>query len=248
MQKREKELDIYLRKGQRLLFYSDRLMDIDGELVTGELVSDFWDDVLPNDLASEGTVTFKKGKKPEKAVKRVLEILTQSSDDIVLDFFMGSGTIPAVCQKMNRRYIGIEQMDYVEDISLKRLNAVIDGSDRKGVSKAVNWQGGGSFVYCELLENANSLIDKIQSATEDTIQNVKAEIYSDERIVPYITRAELEKADDEFALLSLDEKKKALIGLVDKNKLYVNFSDMNDESYEVCDSDKAFTKSFYAEV
>ena len=248
LQKREKELDIYLRKGQRLLFYSDRLMDIDGELVTGELVSDFWDDVLPNDLASEGTVTFKKGKKPEKAVKRVLEILTQSSDDIVLDFFMGSGTIPAVCQKMNRRYIGIEQMDYVEDISLKRLNAVIDGSDRKGVSKAVNWQGGGSFVYCELLENANSLIDKIQSATEDTIQNVKAEIYSDERIVPYITRAELEKADDEFALLSLDEKKKALIGLVDKNKLYVNFSDMNDESYEVCDSDKAFTKSFYAEV
>lgn len=248
LQKREKELDIYLRKGQRLLFYSDRLMDIDGELVTGELVSDFWDDVLPNDLASEGTVTFKKGKKPEKAVKRVLEILTQSSDDIVLDFFMGSGTIPAVCQKMNRRYIGIEQMDYVEVISLKRLNAVIDGSDRKGVSKAVNWQGGGSFVYCELLENANSLIDKIQSATEDTIQNVKAEIYSDERIVPYITRAELEKADDEFALLSLDEKKKALIGLVDKNKLYVNFSDMNDESYEVCDSDKAFTKSFYAEV
>lgn len=58
----------------------------------------------------------------------------------------------------------------------------------------------------------------------------------------------MEKADEEFNSLELEEKKKALINLVDKNKLYVNYSDMDDESYAISESDKAFTKSFYAEV
>lgn len=103
-------------------------------------------------------------------------------------------------------------------------------------------------MYCELLENVSTLIEKIQAASEETISEIKNEIYSDERIVPYITRAELEKADEEFNSLELEEKKKALINLVDKNKLYVNYSDMDDESYAISESDKAFTKSFYAEV
>lgn len=103
-------------------------------------------------------------------------------------------------------------------------------------------------MYCELLENVSTLIEKIQTASEETISEIKNEIYSDERIVPYITRAELEKADEEFNSLELEEKKKALINLVDKNKLYVNYSDMDDESYAISESDKAFTKSFYAEV
>ena len=103
-------------------------------------------------------------------------------------------------------------------------------------------------MYCELPENVSTLIEKIQAASEETISEIKNEIYSDERIVPYITRAELEKADEEFNSLELEEKKKALINLVDKNKLYVNYSDMDDESYAISESDKAFTKSFYAEV
>lgn len=90
--------------------------------------------------------------------------------------------------------------------------------------------------------------EKIQAASEETISEIKSEIYADERIVPYVTREELEKADKEFSSLELEEKKKALISLVDKNKLYVNCSDMDDESYDISESDKAFTKSFYAEV
>ena len=148
---------------------------------------------------------------------------------------------------MNRRYIGIEQMNYIRDISSERLKNVIDG-EQGGISESFNWQGGGSFVYCELLENANTLIEKIQVASEETISEIKDEIYADERIVPYITREELKKADEEFNSLELQEKKKALISLVDKNKLYVNYSDMDDESYDISESDKAFTKSFYAEV
>lgn len=148
---------------------------------------------------------------------------------------------------MGRRYIGVEQMDYIKDITVERMKKVIDG-EQGGISKAVNWQGGGSFVYCELLENASTLIEKIQAASEETISEIKNEIYSDEKIVPYITREELNRADKEFTSLELEAKKKALISLVDKNKLYVNYSDMDDESYAVSEQDRAFTKYFYTEV
>lgn len=184
--------------------------------------------------------------KPESVISFLLQATTKEND-LVLDYFTGSGTTCAVAHKMRRRYIGIEQMDYIQDITVERMKKVIEG-EQGGISQAVNWQGGGSFVYCELLENASTLIDKIQTAEEDTISDVKTEVYSDERIVPYITREELEKADKEFDFLSLKEKKEALIRLVDKNKLYVNYSDMSDKSYEVSDSDKAFTKSFYGDI
>lgn len=145
---------------------------------------------------------------------------------------------------MGRKYIGVEQMDYIEELVVERLKKVINGSE-SGISKSVNWRGGGSFVYCELLENASELIEKIQTATEDTISAVKVAIYADERIVPYITRKELEETDAEFEALTLEGKKQALRALVDKNKLYVNYSDMEDEAVAVSASDKVFTKSFY---
>ena len=184
--------------------------------------------------------------KPEKLIQALLEINTNESD-IVLDYHLGSGTTAAVAHKMGRRYIGIEQMDYIEDITVERMKKVIEG-EQGGISKAVNWQGGGSFVYCELMENANSLIQKIQLSTEDNIIDIKDQIYSDERIVPYITSEELNSVDVEFNNLILEEKKQALIKLIDKNKLYVNYSDMDDESYDINESDKVFTQSFYKEV
>lgn len=248
VQNREKELDIYLKNGQRLLFYSDRLMQIDGELVTGELVTDFWDDVLPNDLAGEGGVTFKKGKKTEKAVKRVIELLTNDSTDIVLDFFMGSGTIPAVCHKMSRRYIGIEQMDYIENTTVKRLMNVIAGTDKKGASKALNWQGGGSFVYCELAKQNQSFVDEIKYATDDaTISDIYGRIIASGFISYKVNLADIDLNSKEFKELSLDDKKRFLVELLDKNLLYVNYCDIDDEEFAVSDEDKAFTRSFYKE-
>ena len=189
---------------------------------------------------------FKGGQKPEALIKRILEMATDEGD-LVLDFHIGTGTSAATAHKLNRRYIGVEQMVNQIDLILPRLQKVI-GGDTAGISKFVEWQGGGSFVYCELLENTSTLIEKIQAASEKTISEIKNEIYIDERIVPYITREELKKADEAFDSLELEEKKKALISLVDKNKLYVNYSDMDDESYAISESDKGFTKSFYAEV
>lgn len=212
----------------------------------GQPINSLWSDVFVINPMSSERIEFGAGQKPEALIERIFYMVT-NEDDLILDYHLGSGTTCSVAHKMGRRYIGVEQMDYIENITVERMKRVIDG-EQGGISKAVDWQGGGSFVYCELLENAATLIDKIQAASEDTINEIKSEIYSDERIVPYITRAELKKADEEFNSLELEDKKKVLISLVDKNKLYVNYSDMEDESYAISESDKAFTKSFYAEV
>lgn len=135
-------------------------------------------------------------------------------------------------------------MDYIEDITVERLRKVIEG-DQGGISKAVDWQGGGSFVYCELMENGNELIRQIENSDKNTIKDVKAKIYRDDRIIPYITTEELEQADKDFEELNLEEKKKALIKIVDKNKLYVNYSDIDSGDFDISDADKKFTKSFY---
>lgn len=86
--------------------------------------------------------------KPEALLKRIIELST-NENDLIMDFHLGSATTCAVAHKMNRRYIGIEQMDYIEDVAVERLKKVIDG-EQGGISKAVNWQNGGSFVYAEL--------------------------------------------------------------------------------------------------
>mgnify|MGYP000048569752 CR=1 FL=1 len=184
--------------------------------------------------------------KPESLIDEILQFAT-TVNDLVLDFHLGSGTTAAVAHKMGRRYIGVEQMDYIQDITIERLKKVLEG-EQGGISKVQNWRGGGSFVYCELKEDANTLINTIQNATEDTIESVKVAIYADDRIVPYLTKQELVDANKDFESLTLEEKKQVLIKLVDKNKLYVNASDMDDSTYEISDADKAFTKSFYEEA
>lgn len=114
---------------------------------------DMWYDIKTTGIAKEGNVTLQYGKKPEKILERIIKMST-SSNDLVLDFFMGSGTTCAVAHKMGRQYIGIEQMDYIEDITVERMKKVIDG-EQGGISKSVNWQGGGDFVYAELKQIPN---------------------------------------------------------------------------------------------
>lgn len=208
----------------------------------GRPVGDLWTDINVINSMSNERLSF-VGQKPETLIERIIN-LSSKNGDIILDFHLGSGTTSAVAHKMGRRYIGVEQMDYIEDITVERLKKVIDG-EQGGISQAVNWQGGGSFVYCELMENGNELIREIENADENTIKDVKAKIYNDERIIPYITTEELEKVDGDFEELSLEDKKKALIKLVDKNKLYVNYSDIDNDDFDISEADKIFTKSFY---
>ena len=94
--------------------------------------------------------------KPERLIKRILT-LASNEGDIVLDSFLGSGTTAAVAQKMNRKWIGIELGDHCYTHCIPRLKAVIDGTDQGGISKSVNWKGGGGFKFYEL---APSLLKK----------------------------------------------------------------------------------------
>lgn len=187
-----------------------------------------------------------KGQKSEKLIERIINAHTKEGD-LVLDFFGGTGTTGAVAHKMKRKYILFEQLDKHIDIMTRRLQKVIEG-EQSGVSKRNNWTGGGSFVYCELKENAQKLIEKIKNSDDQTINNIKEQVYNDERIVSYISKNELKIGEEEFANLSLDDKKILLISIVDKNKLYINLSDIEDEEYNVSEEEKKFTESFYKEV
>ena len=141
--------DMYFVSGQRILFYTNKLKEIDGEYVAGEPLTTLWDDLLSNNLHNEGGVRFPKGKKPEALLKRVLEIATNPGD-LVLDSFAGSGTTGAVAHKMGRRWIMVELQETAHTHIIPRLKKVIDGEDQGGISKSVNWQGGGGFRYYKL--------------------------------------------------------------------------------------------------
>ena len=174
---REDQPDFFLKDGERILFYADLLKRVDGRLTTVEPLSDIWDDVMPNDLHNEGGVTLKKGKKPEKLLHRIIELTTQPRD-LILDFFMGSGTSPCVAQKTGRRWIGVEQADYFDEIALVRMKRVLAG-DPTGVSSSVNWSGGGFFKYCSMESYEDALSTSAYSGDEDDLfRNTKKDPYS----------------------------------------------------------------------
>lgn len=180
--------------------------------------------------------------KPENLIKSILEITTNERD-IILDFFLGSGTTAAVAHKMNRQYIGIEQMDYIETVAVERLKKVISG-EQGGISKDVDWQGGGSFLYCELKNDAQEFKSKIQEAgsTEELtelLKLAKQSSFLSYRIDPKKLR------ENEFKQLSLAEQKQILLEIIDNNNLYVNYSDIDDISNGISDADKKLNREFY---
>lgn len=149
--KRDNYSDMYFVGGERILFYSDKFKEIDGELVAGNPLTTLWDDILSNNLHNEGGVSFPKGKKPEGLLKRVFELSTNEGD-YILDCFLGSGTTAAVAHKMNRKWIGIEMGEQCYTHCKKRLDGIIDNTDLSGVTKSVNWQGGGGYKFYELAQ------------------------------------------------------------------------------------------------
>ena len=153
---RENNPDMYFINGERILFYKDKLRFIDGELVSAEPLTTLWDDILSNNLHKEGNVSFPKGKKPEHLIKRVLEIAT-SEGDWVMDSFLGSGTTIAVAHKMKRRWIGIEMGEQAYTHCKPRIDALVADKDKSGITKSVDWQGGGGYRFYEV---APTLINK----------------------------------------------------------------------------------------
>ncbi len=184
-----------------------------------------------------------KGQKSEKLIQRILEAST-NENDLVLDFFAGSGTTCAVAHKMKRRYIGIEQMDYIETITKERLKKVIEG-EQGGISKKCDFKGGGSFVYAEL-KGVNLEIKK-------QILNAKSmgeclKIFDDlnER---FLKRADCkidEIHSEEFQNLDLNEQKRICCALLDSNEDYLNLGDMDEDAWGIDGITKKYNEIFYS--
>ena len=162
----------------------------------------------------------------------------------------------AVAHKMGRRYIGIEQMDYGENDSVIRLKNVINGDDT-GISpyEDVNWKGGGSFVYVELMELNYRFIHQIEKAQDyEALTSILEEMKVNAHLNYHADLNKVLKTSYEmdgmprlvsFDELELHEQKKLLIELLDKNQLYVSLSEIDDKTLHISETDKAFNRSFY---
>jgi adenine-specific DNA-methyltransferase len=221
---REGRDDYFFLNGEQLIFYSTKTKQIDGEWITALPASTIWDDLLSNNLHAEGGVAFPNGKKPEALISRILNLAT-SPGDLVLDSFAGSGTTGSVAHKMKRRWIMVELRDHCNTLVLPRLVKVIDGEDQSGVTKAVNWKGGGGFRYYRLAPSllkedkwGNWVISKEYNATMLAEALCKLEgftyapsdsVYwqqgcSTERDFLYVTTAQLGRVHTNYGIIGVN--------------------------------------------
>ena len=238
---------IYTYRGRMVRFYEKNIkFDKKGNRTIVKELGSLWSDIKTTGIAPEGGVKLKNGKKPEALLNRVIEMCSDKSD-IVLDYHLGSGTTAAVAHKMNRQYIGVEQLDYGENDSVVRLKNVIEG-DQSGISKSVNWQGGGSFVYLELAKKNEMAMEQISACEsyEELVKLFKA--LCTKYFLHYNVRVkefckEIESVH--FQKQPLKKQKEMFARMLDLNQLYVNVDDRKDRSNGLSENDIAVTEDFY---
>lgn len=243
-QEKEDGSHSYFYKGGALAFYSNKMQLIDGEKCVTELLTDFWNHISWAGIANEGGVKLKNGKKPEKLIKQILELTTEKGD-VVMDFHLGSGTTTAVAHKIKRQYIGIEQLNYGNNDSVVRMCNVTKG-DQTGISKSTNWQGGGSFVYCELSKANQNFVEQIETApTKEALATIWQQMQRTGFLSYKIKAKDIDDNVEAFDALNVDDQKRFLIECLDKNLLYVPLSDIDNADYNVSEEDKRLTREFY---
>jgi adenine-specific DNA-methyltransferase len=242
---------IFKKEKKKVRAYFKIYQYVDNQLRKTQKLDNFLS-VIDESYNNQGTTELKKlfnkcpfqYPKPETLLEKIIQISTQPND-IVLDFFSGSGTTPAVAHKMGRQWIAIEQMDYIKDLPEARIKKVI-GGEQGGISKAVNWKGGGSFIYTELKTLNQRFIDDIQKAK--TTKDLLA-VWEDMRENSFITyNVDMKKMQEnleEFKKLSIAEQKDSLLKMLDKNQLYLNLSEIEDATYKVSVEDKKLNEDFY---
>ena len=186
--------------------------------------------------------------KPEELMQYIIDVSTQQND-IILDFHLGSGTTAAVAHKMGRQYIGIEQMEYIESIACKRLKKVLTG-EQEGVSKSVNWQGGGDFIYLELAkwnEQAKGKIDACKNLMELVkLFNTLYEKYFLNYNIKLQEFKEKVIKEQNFMKLSLKDQKRIFLEMLDLNQMYVQKTEMADKKFGISKKDQELTNKFYS--
>ncbi|MFQ5597738.1 MAG: DNA methyltransferase [Nitrospiria bacterium] len=210
-------------------------------------------DVWTKELIKNTKETTYDTAKPEGLLKYIIEAGSEP-DDLVLDFFLGSGTTGSTCLKLNRRFIGIEQLKGGLNILIERLFEVVKGQDNKGISKAVNWQSGGAFIYCELMKYNEAFMERIQAAkSSKALLEIWHRMAEGSFLNWYVNPAAPEDAVKDFEAIGkekngLEKQKHLLGGLLDKNQLYVNLSEIDDAQFKVSKEDKVLNKAFYGDA
>lgn len=213
-----------------------------------ELTGTLWDFTFAmNNLTKEGDIQFENAKKPEALLQRILELSTNEGD-LILDFFAGSGTTLSVAHKMKRQYIGVEQIERHFDICIERIKKVIEG-EQGGISKKLDWTGGGEFISFELAQHNETAKEKIINAKNyEEIKNYFAQI-CDKFFLRYnLNIKEFEEKiieSEEFKNLDLEKQKEIFIKLLDPNQMYINYSNMEDKKYKLNKKDIELTREFY---
>lgn len=243
-----------LDQGIKRVYYNQKFIDD-----LGMLICDFWDDIDFQNTQNEGGISFPTAKKPEMLLYRMINMCTKDND-IVLDFHLGSGTTAAVAHKINRQYIGIEQMNYGKNDSVVRLQNVING-EQSGISKSVGWNPKNpsiedsangryernNFVYLELKKYNQTFIERIEEAQDTKTLLQIWEQMKEKSFLAYNIDIKTQEANMAvFVQLDLTQQKQVLCELLDKNQLYVNVSDMNDSRFETTEEERKVTEAFYS--
>lgn len=221
----------------------------------GQITSDFWDASYGTNQRSADEIKALFGNrvfeyaKPEKLVQNIISLIS-NKNDIILDFFMGTATTQAVAMKMDRRFIGVEQMDYIESISKERLLKVMQG-DLGGISESVGWNAerakdkGASFIYAELMEENQKYVSRIESSQSiDELWTV----FDDMRdIADFRFQVKLDQISPERVPkdITLGQLKTIMINALKSSSLYINASETQDPEIELTMEERSFNDSFY---
>ncbi len=238
---REHDFVVSQKDGKYIVQLKDRIKD-------GRKPKTIWSD-SKYDASANGTMLLKKmfgGEKPfsyPKSLHTVKDCIQMFTDpcggDIVLDFFGGSGTTAHAVVELNRQdggdrqFILCEQMDYIQTVTVPRLQKILSEHD--------------TFLYCELAKSNQNFVERLETAEEDDLPSLWEDMQKTGFLSSRIALKEIDPQSDDFRALSLEEKKRLLMELLDLNQLYINDCDIDDETFGVSDADKAFTKSFYGE-
>ena len=196
-------------------------------------------------LPKEGgpNTVFSYPKSRYTGIECVNSVVKEDKDALILDFFGGSGTTGHAVMEINkqdgghRRFILAEQMDYVEtDTLVRNLNVLKEIAPES------------TIAFFQLAKLNQTIVEEIEAATDDAIlSDIYGRMVKSGFISYKVNPADIDAAADDYSALALDDKKRFLMEILDKNLLYVNYCDIDDEEFDISDEDKAFTRSFYRE-
>jgi adenine-specific DNA-methyltransferase len=147
---------------------------------------------------------------------------------------------------MNRQFILTEQLDdHISKIK-ERFEGVLKG-EQGGISKEVDWKGGGSFVYAELMQCNAAFIEEIEEADgKEALQGIWQRMQESAFLSYKVSPSAINKEKEAFGELTLDEQKRFLVEVLDKNQLYINYSEIEDKDYGISEELREKNHQFYS--